>query len=51
MAEKEHLYLLWINGDPVTAAKGVFMSCVNSLRRGGGKRPGMGLPAALGEGI
>ena len=31
MAEKNHLYILWTNGDPVTAEKMVFMYGINSL--------------------
>ena len=34
MKERNHLYILWTNGDPVTAEKMVFMYSVNSLRRG-----------------
>jgi hypothetical protein len=34
MQEKDHLYILWTNGDPITAEKMVFMYGVNSLRRG-----------------
>ena len=34
MAEKNHLYVLWTNGDPVTAEKMVFMYTVNSLIHG-----------------
>jgi hypothetical protein len=34
MGGKNHLYILWTNGDPVTAEKMVFMYGVNSLRRG-----------------
>lgn len=34
MAEKDSLYVLWTNGDPVTAEKMVFMYTVNALRRG-----------------
>lgn len=38
MGEKDHLYVLWTNGDPVTAAKMVFMYSVNSMRRGWWKK-------------
>jgi hypothetical protein len=31
MADKNHLYILWTNGDPVTAEKMVFMYGINSL--------------------
>jgi len=34
MAEKEHLYILWTNSDPITAEKMVFMYGLNSLKRG-----------------
>ena len=34
MAEKDHLYILWTNGDPITAEKMVFMYGVNCLRKG-----------------
>ena len=34
MGEKDHLYILWTNGDPLTAEKMVFMYGVNSLHRG-----------------
>jgi hypothetical protein len=34
MGEKDHLYVLWTNGDPVTAEKMVFMYGVNSRLRG-----------------
>jgi hypothetical protein len=33
MAEKNHLYILWTNGDPVTAEKMVFMYGINSRLR------------------
>jgi hypothetical protein len=33
MGEKDHLYILWTNGDPMTAEKMVFMYGVNSLRK------------------
>jgi len=32
MAEAEHLYILWTNGDPVTAEKMVLMYGLNSLK-------------------
>ena len=32
MSEKKHLYVLWINDDPVTAEKMVFMYTINSLK-------------------
>ncbi len=32
--EKNHLYVLWTNDDPVTAEKMVFMYAINSLKRG-----------------
>ncbi|MGD8388368.1 MAG: DsrE family protein [Desulfobacteraceae bacterium] len=34
MEKKDHLYILWTNGDPITAEKMVFMYAVNSLRKG-----------------
>ena len=34
MAENDHLYILWTNGDPITAEKMVFMYGVNSLVKG-----------------
>ncbi len=34
MNEKEHLYILWTNSDPVTADKMVFMYALNSLKKG-----------------
>ncbi|MDZ7695503.1 MAG: DsrE family protein [Deltaproteobacteria bacterium] len=34
MAEKDHLTILWTNGDPVTAEKMVFMYGINSLLKG-----------------
>jgi len=34
MAEKDHLYILWTNDDPITSEKMVFMYGVNSLLRG-----------------
>ena len=34
MNKKTHLYVLWKNGDPITAEKMVFMYAINSLIRG-----------------
>lgn len=34
MEEKKHLYLLWTNGDPITAENMVFMYAANSLFHG-----------------
>jgi hypothetical protein len=34
VGEKNHLYILWTNGDPITAEKMVFMYGVNSLLKG-----------------
>ena len=34
MEGKDHLYILWTNGDPITAEKMVFMYGVNSLLKG-----------------
>ena len=34
MEEKNHLYILWTNGDPITAEKMVFMYGINSRLRG-----------------
>lgn len=34
MASDNHLYILWTNGDPVTAEKMVFMYALNSLKKG-----------------
>ena len=34
MTEKNHLYVLWTNSDPVTAEKMVFMYTINSVKRG-----------------
>jgi hypothetical protein len=34
MQDKDHLYILWTNGDPVTAEKMVFMYALNSLKKG-----------------
>ncbi len=50
MMEKDHLYILWTNGDPITAEKMVFMYSVNSLRRGWWKKVTLiiwGAPAKL----
>ena len=33
MAEKEHLYILWTNADPITADKMVFMYGLNAIKR------------------
>jgi hypothetical protein len=34
MGKNDHLYILWTNGDPITAEKMVFMYAVNSLLKG-----------------
>lgn len=34
MNDKEHLYILWTNSDPVTADKMVFMYALNGLKHG-----------------
>jgi hypothetical protein len=34
MEGRNHLHILWTNGDPVTAEKMVFMYGVNSIRKG-----------------
>ncbi len=34
MPEKNHLYVLWTNGDPITAEKMVYMYTINALKRG-----------------
>lgn len=34
MGGKDHLYILWTNGDPITAEKMVFMYGLNSLLKG-----------------
>lgn len=34
MAEKNHLYILWTNGDLITAEKMVFMYGINALLQG-----------------
>jgi hypothetical protein len=34
MEKKDHLYILWTNGDPITAEKRVFMYGINSLLKG-----------------
>ncbi|MBN1103918.1 MAG: DsrE family protein [Deltaproteobacteria bacterium] len=50
MGEKDHLYILWTNGDPITAEKMVFMYGVNSLVRGWWKKVTLiiwGAPAQL----
>jgi len=33
MSTKNHLYVLWTNGDPITAEKMVFMYAINALKR------------------
>ena len=33
MGDKDHLYILWTNGDPVTSEKMVFMYGINALRK------------------
>jgi hypothetical protein len=50
MTEKTHLYVLWTNGDPVTAEKMVFMYTVNALKQGWWERVTLivwGAPARL----
>jgi hypothetical protein len=34
MKDKEHLYILWTNSDPLTADKMVFMYALNGLKKG-----------------
>ena len=34
MKEKSHLFILWTNGNPITAEKMVFMYGINSLLKG-----------------
>lgn len=34
MNDKDHLYLLWTNSDPITADKMVFMYALNGLKHG-----------------
>jgi hypothetical protein len=34
MKDKDHLYILWTNSDPLTADKMVFMYALNSLKKG-----------------
>jgi hypothetical protein len=34
MKEKSHLFILWTNGNPITAEKMVFMYSINSLLKG-----------------
>ena len=34
MSKKTHLYVLWTNGDPITAEKMLFMYTINSLMKG-----------------
>ena len=38
MAEKEHLYILWTNSDPITADKMVFMYGLNAFKLGWWKK-------------
>jgi len=38
MAEKEHLYILWTNADPITADKMVFMYGLNAFKLGWWKK-------------
>ncbi len=38
MKDKEHLYILWTNSDPVTADKMVFMYALNGLKKGWWKK-------------
>ena len=38
MAEKEHLYILWTNSDPITWEKMVFMYGLNAFKRGWWKK-------------
>lgn len=50
MKDNEHLFILWTNGDPVTADKMVFMYALNSLKKGWWKEVTVivwGAPAAL----
>ena len=53
MAEKEHLYILWTNSDPVTAEKMVFMYGLNAFKREWWKEVTLiiwGAPALLASG-
>jgi len=34
MKDKSHLFILWTNGNPITAEKMVFMYSINSLLKG-----------------
>jgi hypothetical protein len=34
MKDKDHLYILWTNSDPVTAEKMVFMYALNGIKKG-----------------
>ena len=34
MSKKTHLYVLWTNGNPITAEKMIFMYTINSLIKG-----------------
>jgi hypothetical protein len=50
MDDKQHLYVLWTNGDPITAEKMVFMYTINSLIHGWWKKVTLivwGAPAKL----
>ena len=38
MEEKEHLYILWTNADPITADKMVFMYSLNAFKLGWWKK-------------
>ena len=38
MEEKDHLYILWTNADPITAEKMVFMYGINSRLKGWWKK-------------
>ena len=38
MADKDHLYILWTNGDPITAEKMVFMYATNAMIKGWWKK-------------
>lgn len=50
MSEKKNLYILWTNGDPITAEKMVFMYGINALLKGWWEKVTMiiwGAPAKL----
>ena len=50
MKEKSHLFILWTNGNPITAEKMVFMYGINSLLKGWWKHVTLivwGAPAKL----